>query len=171
MPAPAAFDAFTTDEIEALWLGLLLVLRRSGDIDEDDEPDDIAAVGLVKALEDWRRREIVAAPVVRRRANPGQLPAEGLDREALRAAIRNELKLDIAYVDGKGRATERRVWPLSHTAFGPSGAMLAWCETRAAFRNFRFDRIRSCVLGAERMPTPRAVMLALADMDESDAAW
>jgi predicted DNA-binding transcriptional regulator YafY len=50
--------------------------------------------------------------------------------------------------------------------------MLAWCEKREGFRNFRFDRIEGCRLEATRMPTPRAGMAALAEclMDE-DEGW
>ncbi len=171
MPAPTAFDAFTEDEVHALWLGLLLTLRRTASFDnEDDDDADPAADGLLRALEAWRAREIVAAAVPPARKG-GKLPVEGLDREALKAAIRDERKLVIAYVDGKGRATERRVWPLTHSGFGPSGSMLAWCETRADFRNFRFDRIRGCTLQEERMPTPRAVLLRLAELDGGDGGW
>jgi predicted DNA-binding transcriptional regulator YafY len=171
MPSPTAFDAFTEDEVNALWLGLLLTLRQWQSSDEEDDEDEApsnpAVAGLLRKLEAWRRQEILATPVMLA-PKAGRLPVEGLDREALKAAIRDERKLSIAYVDGKGRATERVVWPLSHTPFGPAGAMLAWCEKRGGFRNFRFDRIRACRLTDERMPTPRAVLLRLAECDSAD---
>jgi predicted DNA-binding transcriptional regulator YafY len=160
----SAFDRLTENQINAIWLGALLTVQLSGGTAAN------AAADLIVALEARRGREItvLADPPVRK----SKLPVPGLDRESLRAAIRDERRLTIDYVDAKRRVTKRTVWPLSHSDFGAAGAMLAWCEKREGFRNFRFDRIEGCRLEATRMPTPRAVMAALAEclMDE-DEGW
>ncbi len=158
------FDRFTENQINAIWLGALLTVRLSDSAAAD------AAEDLIAALEARRAREItvLADPPVRK----SKLPVPGLDRESLRAAIRDERRLTIDYVDAKRRVTKRTVWPLSHTSFGAAGAMLAWCEKREGFRNFRFDRINGCRLEADRMPTPRAVMAALAEcLTDEDEGW
>jgi predicted DNA-binding transcriptional regulator YafY len=70
------------------------------------------------------------------------------------------LKLRVAYIDAKGCATERTVWPLDVEDYGPNGSMLAYCEKREDVRNFRFDRITELAIIHERLETPRNVMLA-----------
>jgi predicted DNA-binding transcriptional regulator YafY len=92
-----------------------------------------------------------------------QALAHHLDIHALRHALIHELKLGIAYIDAKGRATKRIVWPLDVEDFGPNGAMLAWCEKREDFRNFRFDRIIELAIIQERFEAPKSVMLAFYD--------
>jgi predicted DNA-binding transcriptional regulator YafY len=94
----------------------------------------------------------------------GQAPAHHLDVHALRHALVHELKLSIGYTDAKGRATQCTVWPLDVEDYGPNGAMLAWCEKRADFRNFRFDRVTSLTVLHERADAPRTVMKSLFDV-------
>jgi predicted DNA-binding transcriptional regulator YafY len=89
-----------------------------------------------------------------------QALAHHLDIHALRQALIHEMKLRIAYIDAKGRATKRIVWPLDVQDYGPSGAMFAWCEKREDFRNFRFDRITELAIIQQRFEAPRCVMIA-----------
>jgi predicted DNA-binding transcriptional regulator YafY len=59
----------------------------------------------------------------------------------VRRAAAEKWKLAISYVDEAGRPSERIVWPLALMGWGDRWTVLAWCESRQAYRNFRLDRI------------------------------
>ena len=59
----------------------------------------------------------------------------------LRKACELRLKVSIAYRDNKDQESERTLWPLGMVGWGDHWTLLAWCEKRDAYRNFRFDRI------------------------------
>ncbi len=61
--------------------------------------------------------------------------------EALRLATEARRMLRLSYRDLKGAPSERIVRPLACLYWGDSWTLAAWCEQRAAFRNFRLDRI------------------------------
>ncbi len=69
-----------------------------------------------------------------------------IDFTALRRAIRGKNKLDFAYEDEKKARTNRRVRPLCLVFFSPVWLLLAWCEKRDDFRNFRIDRIQDLTI-------------------------
>jgi len=60
-------------------------------------------------------------------------------RNLLVWAIRARRKLHFLYTDATGARTDRVVWPLSLTYH--SSTLVAWCETREAFRHFRLEQI------------------------------
>ena len=74
------------------------------------------------------------------------------DLSAIRAAIRDERKLAIAYADEKGNRTERTVWPIAVAYYVEATLLGAWCELRNDFRHFRMDRILSLAVLDERFP-------------------
>jgi predicted DNA-binding transcriptional regulator YafY len=64
------------------------------------------------------------------------------DRHAeLRRAADRQSKLRLDYRDEQGELTRRIVWPLALMGWGGRWTVLAWCETRNGYRNFRIDRI------------------------------
>lgn len=141
---PLAFDA---DEIDAVILGLRLVAER-----EDDELGEAAEAALAKiaaVLPDEIEDEAPTAPA------EGSPPLA-----AIQTAIRREERLLLSYVDKKGRASERVVWPVATDDFAAAEILAAWCETRGAFRHFRLDRIRSAQPTGERYPARRRLLLA-----------
>lgn len=126
---PVSFD---DDEAEAVTVGLSLIARTG------DE-------GLWKAGQRAARKLREATC-----ANSGLIASiwgipqpSGVDPARLRAAIRREAKLDLAYVDAEARPTRRRVWPLVLIYYSDTAMLVAWCELRGNFRNFRLDRIAS----------------------------
>jgi predicted DNA-binding transcriptional regulator YafY len=146
-------------EMEAVWLGALLTARFA------DAENAKAARRITKALEAIRATMIEGSVINLEAGIGGEAAvekslAQHLDIHALRQALVNELKLRIEYVDAKGRTTKRVVWPLDVQDYGPNGAMLAFCEKRSDFRNFRFDRIGELKIIQKRFDTPRTVMLA-----------
>ena len=65
-----------------------------------------------------------------------------VDFTALRRAIRSQHKLHIHYQNEKLEMSERTLRPLCLVFFSPVWLLLAWCEKRNDFRNFRLDRIQ-----------------------------
>ncbi len=60
----------------------------------------------------------------------------------LRKACEARQKILIRYLDMGGQESERTLWPLGMVGWGDHWTLLAWCEMRNAYRNFRFDRIK-----------------------------
>jgi predicted DNA-binding transcriptional regulator YafY len=81
------------------------------------------------------------------------------DLAAIRQAIRRERKLTIAYRDGKDAETRRTIWPFALAFFDSTRAVVAWCELRQAFRNFRTDRIAGLEATEDRYPRKRQALL------------
>jgi predicted DNA-binding transcriptional regulator YafY len=52
--------------------------------------------------------------------------------------------------DSEGKSSERILWSLGTIGWGNRWTLLAWCEKRVAYRNFRFGRIQDITVLAER---------------------
>lgn len=146
---------FSVDEIEALVLGSRWVARRA----EDRRLGDAAANALAKIT-------AVLPPDLREAADGSALLIAGgevipavVDLYAIRAAIREEHKLAIAYRNGDGTATDRTIWPFAIGFFDKVRVIAAWCEMRQDFRNFRLDRIAGMETLGQRYPRRRVVLL------------
>ena len=146
---------FSEDEIEALVLGSRWVAERA-----DARLGDAARNALAKI-------HGVLPPPLRHLADsssllvgPGGIPSPtDLLLLQIRSAIRAESKLDIAYRDLKEQASMRTLWPCAVGFFDDCLVMVAWCELRAGFRNFRLDRIASLHIREERYPERRQTLL------------
>ena len=146
---------FSVDEIEALVLGSRWVARRA----QDRRLSDAAANALSKITAvlpaDLRDAVDASALLV---AGGEVIPALA-DLSAIRAAIRGEHKLTIAYRNADASATERTVWPFAVGFFDRVRIIMAWCELRQDYRSFRHDRIGRMEVLDSRYPRRRAVML------------
>ncbi len=78
----------------------------------------------------------------------------------LRAAMREEKRVVLGYVDAKGAATRRVIWPVALGFFEGARVVAAWCESREAFRHFRIDRMRAVEVSPDRYPRRRRILLA-----------
>lgn len=127
---------FTVEEIEAIVLGAQMVAKTGDAALARAAEDAVAKVAHVLPgdLRAALERTALFAPSFRK-------PAIAIDLALVRAAIRRERKLAIAYSDEKGARTERRIWPLALAFFSDTAVIGAWCELRADFRHFRTDRI------------------------------
>ncbi len=87
---------------------------------------------------------------------PYRIPVfSGGEREThglLRKACELRLKVAIGYRDMNGEESERTLWPLGMVGWGDHWTLLAWCELRDAYRNFRFDRIQCIDCLPEHFP-------------------
>jgi len=59
----------------------------------------------------------------------------------LRAAIEANRKLHLCYQDADETLSDRTVWPYGLIGWHGRWTLLAWCELRDDYRNFRVDRI------------------------------
>ena len=60
----------------------------------------------------------------------------------LRRACEQHRKIRVLYRDEKQLQSERTLWPLGMIGWSGRWTLLAWCELRRDYRNFRFDRIQ-----------------------------
>lgn len=59
----------------------------------------------------------------------------------LRKAIKLQYKIQLQYKRADGQASTRKVWPLGLFFWGKVWTLVAWCEMRNDYRQFRIDRI------------------------------
>lgn len=59
----------------------------------------------------------------------------------LRKVIRTQHKIQMTYERQDGQRSDRTIRPLALLTFGLHWLLIAWCESRGDFRNFRADRI------------------------------
>jgi predicted DNA-binding transcriptional regulator YafY len=146
---------FSVDEIEALSLGTRWVADRA-----DAELAAAARNALAKiaaVLPSAARAGLDASTLL---VGPGAALSAGERQLALiRRMIRAERKLDIDYVDGMGKRSQRVIWPFGLGFFDKVRVVVAWCESRAGFRHFRTDRIGEVRTLEERYPRNRRALL------------
>lgn len=139
---------FTDEELDVLLLGLALL-----DADEEmaDASDGVA--DMSEAVRSARAR--IAAVLPRQRAYRPRKADTPVERTIL-GAMAAETRLALAYVDGQGVSTQRVVWPVDFDG----DTMVAWCESRADFRHFRADRIKTVKDTGTPMPVRLRVLRA-----------
>jgi predicted DNA-binding transcriptional regulator YafY len=135
---PVMFDV---DELEAIALGISMVRNWT---DEDFAKRATAAQAKIEAalppslLERLQQLVLLSMPSEAR-------PPWTVSFSALRECILKRRKLRFDYRDEKGKESLRTVRPLAMVFFGPVWLLVAWCESRRDFRNFRLDRMQSAV--------------------------
>ena len=157
------------DEVEAVLLGLRYVDQRGDTVLKAAAASAGAKIGAVLSPQ---AQASLANPLTM----PGPPPAiaeTGAPLGDLRAAIRAQTRLDIAYDDERGRRTRRVVWPIQLGFMDRARVLAAWCELHADFRTFRTDRITSLAT-LDRYPGRRADLARrlhahLEGMSERDA--
>lgn len=128
---------FTRDEIVALVAGARMVQAFGGATIARAAAEALVKIGAV-IPQDGRERirqtainvpDVVVSTTVRGALDELDLAIDG----------RQVLALD--YRDVEDRATQRDIRPLGLTFWGKVWTLIAWCEMRGDFREFRIDRI------------------------------
>ena len=146
---------FTLEEVEALALGARWVEGRA---DPGLARSARDALGKIAAVLPDERAAALDWPALL--AGPGRAAeAEAAALPVVREALMRERKLAFAYSDRQGRETSRVVWPVAVGFFESARLLAAWCETRAAFRHFRLERMAEVALLDERLPKARRTLL------------
>jgi predicted DNA-binding transcriptional regulator YafY len=146
---------FRSEELDALVLGMRWVADRCDKTLSSGALSALAKIAAVLPTELRRELEesslLVGAPLTR--------PAHAVSPDLLRAAVREERKLNITYTDASGIRSQRVVWPFALVYFDQARVLMCWCELRADFRNFRSDRISNVEQLEERYPKRRPALL------------
>jgi len=143
------------EEIEALVLGARWVGARTDEKLALAARDAIAKISAV--LPASLRDEVESSTLIV--APSKALSTVSADLGLIRAAIRSEHKLALAYHDAQGASTERTIWPFGVGYFDEARVVMAWCELRQGFRHFRADRITLCRTLEVRYPVSRRRLL------------
>ncbi len=133
---PIAFDA---DELEAIGLGISMVRQWTDQrfADKADSAFDKIEAVLPASLQ-GELKQITTYAVPTRPKVPWTV-----NFSDLRDHIRTQRKIHVVYSDQEDRETTRTLQPLALLFFNPVWLLVAWCELRQDFRNFRLDRIQN----------------------------
>ncbi len=128
---------FTEDELEALLLGARMVQVWT---------DKGLAHAAYKALQKIEHviPDKLKPELARQEMLVPDFPMEGQAGEQLiivRHAIKHQHKIIFSYKRKDGEGSHRIVHPLGLFYWGKVWTLVAWCELRDAFRNFRLDRM------------------------------
>lgn len=148
---------FDNDEAMALVLGLRMVaLLTDRDLGEAAQR---AETRLRAAMSDDLKRGLDQLPYrFPRRKNGAERGDEA--HPILRKAIMGQRKVGLLYEDAEEAVTQRTILPLAILGWGDRWSVLAWCELRSAYRNFRLDRMQKAISTDERFETGPDLSLA-----------
>ncbi len=130
---------FSFEELEALRLGAEWVAKQANGEFSEAAIDALAKISAVLPS----GHEAKHTESVIRVASALKVPALMISLADLKATIHKEHKAEIVYQDAKGSISKRIVWPMLIGMFEQHNILVAWCEARNDYRNFRLDRIQS----------------------------
>jgi predicted DNA-binding transcriptional regulator YafY len=142
--------------VEAAVLGAQWVASRSDPALARAAQDLVAKIA---ATVPEHLRPMILDPASRTPSNFANMP-DNLDMAQLRAAIHGGRKVDLTYADEQGRQSRRVVWPVAIGYRDTTRNLIAWCELRGDFRNFRTDRVVEAVFLEERYPERPPILRA-----------
>ncbi|WP_158926362.1 YafY family protein [Acidisphaera sp. S103] len=147
---------FTTEEVDAIAVGVRLVRRLRDPSLQDAAASVLAKIAVV--LPDQARAYLDAAPFY---VAEGRTPvSNGVDLSEIRSAIRDTRKIRLEYVDEQDRRTRRTIWPIALAYYVNATLVAAWCETRVDYRHFRADRIENLTILEEHYPPDGGKLMA-----------
>lgn len=127
----------TAEEIEAVLLGVQMVAKL-GDPAITNAARDV--VSKIASAIPSNLLPFMAEPSVS--LKPGEITnGSPFDTRPLRRAIREGRKIKLEYCAANGEVTHRIVWPMLLGYADTHSLLIAWCETKQAFRHFRTERI------------------------------
>jgi predicted DNA-binding transcriptional regulator YafY len=146
---------FSEEEIDALVLGSRWVAERGDSRLSAAARNALAKITAVLPAELHYTQDTSTLLV-----GPGApIMTDDLELPLIRKAIRMERKLNILYLDLKETESSRTIWPFALGFFDHARVIVAWCELRQTFRNFRADRIIAIDISEERYPRRRQELL------------
>ncbi len=133
---------FTEKEMVALELGMRMA--RAWSDAELAEATRSASTKILSVLPDKLKRQVESFPILvpdfhiqTATAKRGQM---------LRHATDSQLKVCIEYTAENKKSTQRILQPLGQVFWGKVWTLIAWCELRNSYRNFRLDRIEKMTI-------------------------
>ncbi|MEZ8715724.1 helix-turn-helix transcriptional regulator [Vibrio splendidus] len=128
---------FSTEELEALRLGAEWVAKQANGEFSESARNAIAKISAVLPADHQAKR----SEDIVRVASIIEVAELTIDLSDIKFAIKQQNKAEIHYTDAKAKISSRIVWPMLIGLFEQQYVLVAWCETRSAYRNFRLDRI------------------------------
>lgn len=128
---------FDPNELEAIMVGLAMLVR-TGDLGLER-----AAKSAIFKITDVLPEDI-DHNVPHHVSTWSSIPHSKIDLGTLRRFIREEVELEIEYLDSSEQHTIRKIRPIAIVYYIDAVLLAAWCELRQAFRHFRVDRIQKC---------------------------
>jgi predicted DNA-binding transcriptional regulator YafY len=147
---------FTTEEIEAIAVGIRLV-HRIRDPDLQSAAERVLSKLQVAVPQELRAQLALPRFYV---SEGSTVQPEGVARIEVRQAIRDCMKMRITYLDEQQRRTKRTIWPVATLYYVDVTLIAAWCELRKGFRHFRADRVQKSLLLTERFASNGNVLMA-----------
>ena len=146
----------TPEEIEVAILGAQWVTGRADAALARAASDLISKIGAVIPE---HLRPLVLDPALTS-PNWHAVQPDSIDMGRMRAAIHDQTKVAIHYRNLKEEGMARVIWPIAISYFETVRVIVAWCESRQSFRNFRTDRVVEAQFLCDRYPSPRVRLLA-----------
>ncbi|WP_087026229.1 helix-turn-helix transcriptional regulator [Thaumasiovibrio subtropicus] len=128
---------FTEKEMIALELGMRMV--RAWSDKEIAQASQSASHKIMSVLPDRLKRQIEDFPLIVPDFYTDTVSAA--HSQQLRSATDNKQCIRIHYHTEDGTPSQRVIQPLGQVFWGKVWTLVAWCELRQAYRNFRVDRI------------------------------
>jgi predicted DNA-binding transcriptional regulator YafY len=128
---------FSMEELEVLLLGADWAAKQANGEFSEVARNAIAKISAVLPVDHSAKHN----EDIMRVASIIEVPELTIDLSDIRHAIKQQYKAEIGYQDAKGNSSTRVIWPILIGFFQQHYVLVAWCETREAFRNFRLDRI------------------------------
>ena len=132
----------TPSEVEAVVLGAQWVAERGDWLLSPAACDVLAKVATVVPN---HLRPFIAEPSTSTEPVLDHLKEE-VKTSSLREAVRKGTKLRLVYRAESGETTTRTVWPVTLGYADTKRVLIAWCEVREGFRDFRTDRMHAAEL-------------------------
>ncbi len=128
---------FSTEELEALRLGAEWLAKQANGEFSESARNAIAKISAVLPADHQAKR----SEDIVRVASIIEVAELTIELSDIKLAIKQQNKVEIHYTDAKAKISSRIVWPMLIGLFEQQYVLVAWCETRSAYRNFRLDRI------------------------------
>lgn len=141
---------FFSDEMDALLLGARWVATHT---------DPSLAMRAQRAMA--KLNAVLSVPQQEKIKNsaliiaPKQQNTLSVDLAQLRNSIDLETKIQIDYQDLADNASRRVIWPFAIAYYENLALLVAWCELRQDFRNFRTDKIVQIEYLSQKYPNTR----------------
>jgi len=128
---------FSTEELEALLLGADWIAKQANGEFSEAAKNAITKISAVLPADHSVKR----SEDIMRVASIIEVPELTTELSYIRHAIKHQYKAEIDYQDAQGNFSSRIIWPILIGLFQYHYVLVAWCEKKEAFRNFRLDRI------------------------------
>jgi predicted DNA-binding transcriptional regulator YafY len=142
---------FSMGELEALRLGAEWIAKQANGEFSESTRNAIAKISAVLPADHQAKR----SEDIVRVASIIEVAELSIELSDIKLAIKQQNKAEIHYTDAKANVSSRIVWPMLIGLFEQHYVLVAWCEVRSAYRNFRLDRIAEWTILEEKYQRTR----------------